>query len=239
MAHPPVYPHGPIEQIGENMFAARGSIRLNAMMRISRNMAIVRSGNELTLVNPIRLSETGLKSLDALGAVKHLVRLGGFHGADDPFYMERYRPTFWAQAGEAGYKVPAIDKPLTDGGELPFSPARLFCFKGSKAPEGAIVVERGPGVLLTCDAIQHYDNYSRNNIIARLIMPFIGFPRRTIVGPFWLKLATPEGSSLQSEFERLLTFKFDALLAAHGTFLRQGARVGVRRAVDEAFAKKH
>jgi hypothetical protein len=236
MAHPPVCPHGGIEQIADNVFALRGSFRMNAMIRISRNMAIVRSGTELTLINPIRVSEDGLKKLDELGGVKHLVRLGGFHGADDPFYMERYRPTFWAQAGELGYKAPVIDKPLADGGELPFPGAHLFCFQGMKVPEGAILVESGRGLLLTCDAIQHYGDYSRNNIVARLMMPFIGFPRRTIVGPVWLRLATPDGASLRSELERLLNLKFDALLAAHGTYLPEGAHAGVRRAVEDAFA---
>ena len=52
MAHPPVCPHGGIEQIADNVFALRGSFRMNAMIRISRNMAIVRSGTELTLINP-------------------------------------------------------------------------------------------------------------------------------------------------------------------------------------------
>ena len=81
MPHPPVYPHGPLEQIGESLYAVRGSIRMNAMVRITRNMGVVKNGNELTLVNPIRVNEQGLKSLDALGTVKHIVRLGAFHGA--------------------------------------------------------------------------------------------------------------------------------------------------------------
>jgi hypothetical protein len=237
MPHPPAYPHGPIEPIADNLFVVRGTIPLNAMMRISRNMAVVRNGTELSLINPIRLNDAGLKRLDALGAVKHLIRLGGYHGADDPFYMERYRPTFWAQEGEIGYKEPAIDKRLADCGALPFPGARLFCFAGSKVPEGAIVVERGAGVLLTCDAIQHYGDYSRNSLLARLMMPFIGFPRRTILGPIWLKAATPDGATLKGEFERLASLKFDALLAAHGTFLAKGAHASVRRAIDEAFAK--
>jgi hypothetical protein len=237
MAYPPVCPHGPIKQIGDDLFAVHGSIRMKTVLRISRNMAIVRNGSELTLVNPVRLDEQGLKSLDALGTVKHLLRLGGAHGADDPFYMERYKPTFWAQTGEIGYQKPHIDKPLVDGGELPFVGARLFCFNGSRIQESVVVIERGSGVLLTCDSLQHYGDYSQHNILARLMMPFIGFPRRTVVGLFWLKFATPEGASLQPEFDRLLRFKFDALLAAHGTCLSNGAHASVQRAVDEAFAR--
>ena len=69
-------------------------------------------------------------------------------------------------------------------------------------------------------------------------MPFIGFPRETIVGPIWLKYQTPEGETLEPEFRRLLGLKFDSLLAAHGTLLASGAHAAVERAVDKAFEPK-
>ena len=34
--------------------------------------------------------------LEALGTVKHVLRLGPMHGRDDVFYVERYKPTFWS-----------------------------------------------------------------------------------------------------------------------------------------------
>lgn len=37
-----------------------------------------------------------------LGTVKHLVRLCGAHGMDDPYYMDKYKPTLW----EAGIGMP-------------------------------------------------------------------------------------------------------------------------------------
>ena len=40
---------------------------------------------------------------------------------------------------------------------------------------------------------------------------------------------------MRGEFHRLLELKFDALIAAHGTYLPAGAKAGVRRAVDKAF----
>ncbi|MHC4507073.1 MAG: hypothetical protein ACYTFI_27640, partial [Planctomycetota bacterium] len=83
--------------------------------------------------------------------------------------------------------------------------------------------------------IQHYGDYRHNSLLARLVMPFIGFPRTTIVGPVWLKLMTPEGGSLESEFRRLLGLDFDTLLSAHGSLLRGGAHAAVERAVDRAF----
>ena len=71
--------------------------------------------------------------------------------------------------------------------------------------------------------------------MARLAMPFIGFPKTTVLGPFWLKMATPGDGSLRGEFDRLLELDFDALIAAHGTYLPSGAKAAVRRAVENAF----
>jgi hypothetical protein len=51
-------------------------MRTNALMRISRNIAIVRHGGKLRLVNPIRLSAAREDQLRRLGVVKRMVRLG-------------------------------------------------------------------------------------------------------------------------------------------------------------------
>ena len=34
----PVYPHDPIEEIADDFYMARGSIRINPIVRITRNM---------------------------------------------------------------------------------------------------------------------------------------------------------------------------------------------------------
>ena len=235
MSFPPAYPHQPIERIGNDLFIARGSIRMNPLLRISRNMAIVRSGDELTLINPIRLDDAGLRELDALGAVKHIMRLGGAHGSDDPFYVDRYKPAFWCQEGGTMYREPPIDHVLTEEGPLPFAGARLICFKSASFPECALLLTTDKGVLLTCDSLQTYADFSNSNLPARLLLPFVGFSKSTLIGPIWLKIATPGGGTLRADFERLLELPFDALLAAHGTFLKSGAHAAVQRAIAKAF----
>ncbi len=238
MTFPPAYPHDPIEEITQDLFMARGSIRMNPVVRLTRNMAIVRHAGKLTLINPIRLNDRGLQQLDALGEVEHILRLGPFHGSDDPFYMDRYQAAFWSFEGGTTYPEPAIDHVLSEGGELPFPDAELWCFHGLKQPEGVLLLHRGDGVLLTCDAVQHYGDYSNCSLAARLMMPRIGFPKTTLIGPMWLTAMTPEGASLRDEFERLLTLEFDTLLSAHGTLLRNGAHQAVAGAAARAFPEE-
>ncbi len=235
MPHPPAYPHDPIEEIATDLFMVRGSIRMNALMRITRNMAIVRHQGELSLVNPIRLDEEGERQLLALGEIKRILRLGPMHGLDDPYYVERFRAEFWAQGESETYPEPKIEQKLAADRPLPFPDAELFAFEGAKQPESALLIRRDPGILLTCDAIQHYGDYRHNTLLARLVMPLIGFPKTTVVGPIWLKMMTPEGGSLKRDFESLLTLDFDRLLSAHGSLLTSGAKDSVAMAVRKAF----
>ena len=212
-------------------------MRMNAVLRISRNMVIIRHGDELALVNPIRLTAEGEGALGSLGRVKRIFRLGAFHGIDDRWYKHRFGAELWRQPGGTAYPEPPADRLLEPDAELPFPEAELFCFNGTRQPEAALLIRDLPGILVTCDAVQHYGDYSHNNLMARLAMPFIGFRKTTVLGPFWLKAMTPEGGALRTEFDRLLELDFDALIAAHGTYLPSGAKAGVRRAVQKAYGR--
>lgn len=234
----PIYPHGEIEEITQDIFMLRGSIKMNPLVRITRNMGIVRNGGELSLINPVRVNERVESQLTALGEIKHVLRLGCFHGVDDPYYVEKFGAQMWAQAGGTTYTEPKIDQALSSGAGLPFDDAEIFEFAGTKQPECALLINKGKGILFTCDAIQNYGDYSYNNLAAKILMPFIGFPRTTLVGPIWLKLQTREGENLESEFRKLLELNFDSLLAGHGTLLESGAHGAVERAINKAFASK-
>jgi len=94
LAYPPVYPHDPLEEIGMDVFMVRGSVRMNPIIRISRNMAVIREAGELTLINPIRLNADGETQLKTLGAVRRIMRLGCFHGLDDPYYVDQFDAEF-------------------------------------------------------------------------------------------------------------------------------------------------
>jgi hypothetical protein len=236
MSDSPVYAHDPIEEIQTDVFMVRGCIKLNALMTITRNMAIIRHAGELTLVDPIRLSAAEEKRLEELGDVQRILRLGPMHGVDDSYYVERYGAELWAPGPSSAYPEPKPTLTFDASTELPFPDAEFFCIQGLMQPEAALLVRRGAGLLITCDSIQNYGDYRYNNLLARLAMPFIGFPKTTIVGPMWVKMMTPEGGNLESEFRRLLELDFDQLLSAHGSLLETGAHEACERAVDKMFS---
>jgi len=241
MSYPDVLPHDPPKQIAEDLFVVHGCVKPNAVVRFTRNMTIVRDHGRLALINSVRMDDAGLSRLDELGEVAHVLRLGPAHGMDDQFYVDRYNADFWSFEGGTTYTKPATKRVLSEEGALPFSNAKLFAFDHLIEPEGAILLEREPGgILLTCDAIQSYATFPHTphtNWLARRMLPMIGFPRKTLIGPLWMKHAVKDREGIKAEFKRLMALDFNQLLAAHGTFLSENAHVEVERAYEKMFSQ--
>src|SRR5262249_16450451 len=100
-------------------------------------MTVLRQNGELALLNTVRLSDEGLRELDALGRVRHVMRLGAFHGRDDQFYRDRYGATLWALPRTAAHDGQSADRELAAGELLPVE-GIVFVFTTSRLPEAAI-----------------------------------------------------------------------------------------------------
>lgn len=243
MDYPSALPHDLPKQVAEDVFVVHGCVKPSAVVRFSRNMAIVREDGELTLINPVRLDDAGLAELDKLGKVAHVMRLVPSHGMDDPFYVDRYQAEFWSFEDGTVYSEPKITQPLIEGGALPFFNAKLFVFKHLHQSEAAVFLEPSPhaekgrekGLLLTGDAVQSYASYPHTNWVARRVLPLIGFTQETIIPKMWLKMAVENQEGIKDDFKRLLELDFDQLLAAHGTFVEKGAKAEVQSAFDTKF----
>jgi len=244
MNYPSALPHDLPKQIAEDVFVVHGCVKPSAVVRFSRNMAIVRDKGELTLINPVRMDEAGLAELDKLGKVAHVMRLVPSHGMDDPFYVDRYDAEFWSLEDGTIYNEPKITQPLIEGGALPFSNAKLFVFKHLHQSEAAIFLQPSPqkeggrdkGLLLTGDAVQSYASYPHTNWLARRVLPLLGFTQETIIPKMWIKMAVEDQEGIKAELQRLLELDFDQLLAGHGTFVAKNARAEVQHAFDNKFS---
>ncbi len=109
--HLPASPHGEFEEVFEGTWFIRGGLKMpmRIPMKIGRSMTVVRGDDGLILFNSMRLTDTGLRDLQSLGDVKHIVRLGGFHGRDDGFYRDRFGAMIHAVEGQLpGHGVPVL-----------------------------------------------------------------------------------------------------------------------------------
>jgi len=249
--HPPAQAHEPIEQLFEDVYWVHGTASMGPGMRINRNMVVLRhclsdrraptpdadaSDGELTLINPVRLSEAGEKDLLALGAVKHIVRIGYFHSMDDAYYVERHGARFWCQAGSNRVTGPKPDELIEEGTRLPFPGAKVFAFRDTKFPEAAVLVQKHGGLLVTCDSVQHHVDTSGCSLPAKAALHLMGFMHPVNIGPPWRKFMTKQGDSLKSDFERLLKLEFEHAIGAHGRLCKGGARDALATTVARVFA---
>jgi hypothetical protein len=205
----------------------RGGIKMPMAlpMKFSRSMTIVRGEDGLTLFNTMRLGEAGLRTLEALGPVRNVVRLGGFHGRDDAFYREAYGARILAVAGQRytrglgaksdvqDYMQP--DVALNEDSALPIADATLTIIRSATPPEAICRLDRAGGILITADSLQHTpapDEYF--NLPAKIMMKRMGFLKPYNVGPGWLQFAKPSAREVRA----ILDIEFDHVLPGHGKF---------------------
>ena len=233
---PPVQPHGPIETFGDDVFFVQGSVRMGPGVRINRNMVIVRSGTDLALISAVRLCEEEEKRLTDLGDVRHVVKIGHFHGMDDAYSLDRFGADYWTLPGGARPRDPSPTRLLRPG-ELPIPDAELFEFRDAREPEAALLVNRAGGILITCDSVQHHPDTRGCSLIGKALSHALGFTRRPAqIGLPWRKSMTPRGKTLRADFERLASLHFSHLIAAHGAPLRDTARADLRATIQATFS---
>jgi hypothetical protein len=231
---PTALPHGPIREEFPGIFLVTGSFAFGPGLRITRNMTIVRQGDDLIIVNSVRLSPKGEAQLEKLGKVKHVLRIGAFHGADDPYFKERFGATLWAPPGTTYESGTAIDEELRPG-HCPIEGAQVFAFEKGKRPEVALLLEREGGILVTCDCYQNWTTFEGCSLLGKLMMRAMGFGPTIIGGP-WVKSMGPD---VREDFDRLLELPFVSLIPAHGTVLERAAKAGLATAMASRFTKSH
>jgi len=237
--YPAPQPHGEIRQLLPDLFCVPGTVKLAPGVSINRNMAIVRWGEDLTLVNPVRLRPQLEEKLRDLGRISHAVRLGYHHGQDDLYYRDHFDLTFWRQAGSDFYP-PEADRPIREAGDCPVPSGRFLEFCHSRFPEAVLWLPFNGGLLISCDALQYWGNWCGCNWIGRNLLRFSGLRRGMQVPPAWRVRMTPGGHDprhyLLEDFERLMQLRFIHLLGAHGEFCADRAHEKVATAVDQAFS---
>lgn len=231
----PAWPHGALAAAFPDVFVVVGTNKTSHAgvdFQTSRTMTVVREAGALTLLNTVRLDDAGLRALETLGEVRHVVRLGAFHGRDDPFYCDRYGATLWALPGVEHADGRATGRPLADGGPGPLADGAAFEFTSSRLPEAALLLARAGGILITCDAIQNWTH------VDRFFSPECGamFAAQGLIGPAnipstWIGACQPR----IDDFRRLLALPFRHLISGHGEPLRDEAHPRIAASVAAVF----
>lgn len=228
--------HGEIEQIFENVFVVKGSVVMAPGLQLSRNMTIVRENGDLTLISAVRLNEEGLAQLDALGKVKHVVKLGAYHlgqkkGLDDAFYVDRYQSCLWALPDMKHANGLTTDQELT-AEQLPIDDANLFVYASSSMPEALLILNQEGGIAIAADSLQNWaevDAFFSDQAAA--MMQQAGFIQPANIGPEWRRMTQPSAE----DFSRVKTLEFKHLLPSHGTPILDSAKVEISDTINRLY----
>jgi hypothetical protein len=142
-----VLPHGPLEQLSENLWRVEGSL---PGMSLKRVMTVVRrSDGSLVIHSAIALADKERRELEALGPPSVLLVPNQGHRLDAPAYKKRY-PSLRVFAPSGGRKAIAEVVPV-DGNYEDFpsdDTVRLEMLHGVKEGEGAMFVRSQDGLTL-------------------------------------------------------------------------------------------
>ena len=225
--HPPASYHLPVRECFPGVWLASSAISMAIPLKLkitfSRNMVAVLGSEGWVLLNPVRLSESAEAELLAKAPFKHAVRLGALHGRDDRYYVDKFGVEFWGAAGKQAYPEPKFSREITEEGSFPIPGARVVIYKAAKMAECVVCLPQHR-LLVSCDSVQHYEHDSLLSALGKLVMRPMGFFKPCVIGPIWLKNATPQGGSMRPDFERVLALDFDNLISGHGTPKIGGAK---------------
>ncbi|MFT4628527.1 MAG: hypothetical protein ACI8PZ_007222 [Myxococcota bacterium] len=226
-------PHADLTEVWPDIFVLQGTVRMGPGMVINRNMVVLRDEGRLTVINSVRPQPDSVAALDALGVVTNVVKIG-LHGMDDAWFVDHYQAKLWAAPGMEA--AAPVGQELSPDGPQPVPWVRTFAFRDTKKPELALLADRAGGVLITCDAVQNWTDTAQCSLAAKLVTKAMGFSARPAnIGPPWRKRMTPEGGSLQADFERLVAEPFDNLIGGHGQPMRGGANEALKATIAAVF----
>lgn len=226
----PTLPHGPLEQLAENLWTLEGDV---PRMPVKRRMVIARMDDGgLVIHNGVAVEEDLYRRMESLGTPRHLVVPNGWHRLDAARYRARFpglKVVAPAGARARVAQVVAVDddcESFTGDASV-----KLETLDGVRAAEGVMHVRSSDGVsLVFTDAVFNLPARfpGLRGFIFHDVVGSKPGPRVTRVGRL---LLARDPRSLRAHLERLAdTPDLRRVLVAHGAVEATDARGMLRTA---------
>jgi hypothetical protein len=208
-----VLPHGPIEQLEDNLWRVEGSL---PNMPLKRVMTIARlTTGELLVHNPVALDARAMSELDALGRVAFIVVPNGWHRLDLRAFHARYPQARVLAPSGSRKKVAAFEPSVADLTALPPDPnVSLSVVDGTNRLEAVMTVKAHGGVtVVLADAVFNMPHRTGvHGFVLRKITGSSGGPRVSRVARLFL---VKDRAAFAAHLERLATPNLRRVIVAH------------------------
>ncbi|MBO9489824.1 hypothetical protein J7384_05570 [Endozoicomonas sp. G2_1] len=226
--------HSEITELLENVFIVKGTYKAqygDDIWQFSRNMVILRENDELSIINSIRLNESGLKALENLGTVKNVIKLGSAHGIDDAFYVGNYGAKYWMLAHdehEGGLRPNEVLSKTNTPSDI----ISVYELNTKNKPEALLLLKVHGGVLVSCDSIKNWDVVDAFfSTESGEKMSQYGMIKSLDIDLNWVKnLEIPA-----LDYKNLLKVEFKHFVPGHGTVILNEAYPKIEDAILTAF----
>lgn len=199
-----VLPHGPIEELAENLWRVEGTLK---GMDLKRVLIIARRTNgELVIHNAVALDDDAMARIEAWGQPTTLIVPNGYHRLDAPAFQKRYPDAIVLCPEGARKKVAMVVR--VDGTYEDFPADDTISFEplaGVGGVEGVMVVRSEDGVTLVFnDALFNMPHGSGvAGFVFRHITQSTGGPR---VSRLFRWLAMKDRKAFRADLERFATW---------------------------------
>lgn len=196
-----VLPHGPLEQLSENLWRVEGSLK---GMSLKRVMTVVRrSDGSLVIHSAIALAEEEQRKLEALGTPAVMLVPNRGHRLDAPAYRKRY-PALRVYAPRGGRK--GIEEVVPVDGTYEDFPGddtvRLETLKGVDEEEGAMLVRSSDGMTVVLnDVVFNMDQ--KKDLLGWLFTNVLGSAPGPRVSRLTKLMFVKDRKALRADLERL------------------------------------
>ena len=195
-----------MKELLPNIYQATTKIKVGPL-KVPSAMHVIKTGEEVVLIDPFTLPESENETLEALGKPTFIFIAGISHVRDAEAYRERYDVKILANREAVPKLGIAVDDAFGDGETLPGS---LITIEMSGTAPGETIFKhnQGKGILIVGDALMNFGPAERG-----LFMRLIGFP----VGLGTMPKPFMKDKKIAAEsYQKLLNHDFDQILVSHG-----------------------
>jgi glyoxylase-like metal-dependent hydrolase (beta-lactamase superfamily II) len=201
------------------IYRAVAKVPINGPMSMMAAMHVIKTNDALILVDPCRLPDSDLKTLEDLGTPTHIIITCSNHVRHTQFYRDRYKTPVLANRALVSKIETGVDTFFGDGDALPGGLSGID-MPGMSPGETILLHSGGKGALIVGDAIFNYQKgdfalpmklFSAIGMLPKGLSPMPGF-------------AMENKAEAAKSSRKLLDYTFDAIFVSHGSPFLSGAK---------------